>query len=348
MDINIPPWNHPTSLAKDILDEVDHTVFAGAQFIAPMGRGKTKMAACIAHHIHRLRPEFNIEWAESEDFKHLQRYFEGLPKYQPTLIIFDDITSALKEMPDKELAKNFNILTKVRHIMDPKKSKTPIIVFIVSHYSKNVEKEFRSVLDRTVFLAFGNEERANIDAITPKHSQARAEIQKFASLYTKLYKKDEHGKSWFSLMYGDGRREFYETSNPFRPSCAVSGTNAKIIVFAENDVCQLCEKKDIKRVVPVKEAYARIYKAHGASGIQALKMALWRRGHYLALPRKVATASAFIEDRLLSSISFDFKEMNDYIHREMHKRPPKQIYRKRKEEDAFMEEIEPFVQKQAI
>ncbi len=342
--IELPPWNHPTSLALDILDEIEHTIFAGAQYIGPMGRGKTVCASVIAHHIHTLQPKFVVHWAEAEDFKHLQRYFEKLQKCQPALIIFDDITSALKEMSDKELAKNFNILTKIRHIVDPKKSKTPIIIFIISHYSKNVEKEFRSVLDRTVFLSFGNEERANIDAITPKQSQARAEINKFSSLYTKLYKKDKNGKAHFPLLFGDGRREYYETSKPFRPSCAVSGTNAKIIVFDEKDVCEKCKKSEIKRVVPVKEVFERIKKAHGPSGIRALKLALWRRGHYLALPRRVATASQFIEDRLLSNITFDFKEMIDYMYRDMRLRPPKQIYRKRRDEEEFMTDIEEFVE----
>jgi len=343
-NIEIPPWNHPTSLAHDILDEVEHTVFAGAQFIGPMGRGKTKMATVITHHIHMLEPKFNVEWAGVEDFKHLKNYFESLPKYQPVLVIFDDITSALKQMNDKDLAKNFNTLTKIREYIDPKKKKTPIILFIISHYSKNVEKEFRSVLDRTVFLSFGNEERANIDAITPKQSQSRAEINKFASLYTKLYKKDKYGIAHFPLVFGDGRRIQYETSKPFRPGCTVSGTNGKIIVFDETDTCQTCAKKKSKRVVPVEGIYERMKTSWGSAGVKALKLALWRRGHYLALDRRVATASQFLEEKVLPSVSFDFKEMTDYIYRDMHKSPPKQIYHKRRDEDQFMTDLEDIVQ----
>lgn len=334
MGLELPPWSHPTALVNEILSKIKHSIVVGMQFNGPMGEGKTSAATVIAHHIHTLRPEFNIIWAGVNEFKNMTKFLEELPKYQPVLIIFDDVTSALKSMSDKDIHRNFNALTRIRHIIDPAKGKTPIIVFTIGHYSKNLEKEYRNILTFNSFLAWTNEEHSNIETIAPKNTQARYEVLKYGRMYAKMYSSEK-----FFLRLGNGKRIEYELDNPLRPFCCVHGTEAKIIVFDEKDCCQLCSKKAKRKVVDALEVYNRIKKAHGPSGVQALRLCLWRRGYYRALPRKVATASEFIEERLLSEVTTDFEDLLNLTWTQNRKAPPKQLYHHKKDEDQLMSEL---------
>lgn len=339
MDLDVPPWNHPTALAKEILSNVEHWVIAGMQVNAPMGHGKTTFATVIAHHIHRERPEFNIVWAGASEFKNIERFFESLPKCQPVVIIFDDMTSALKSMSDKDLHRNFNALTRVRHIIDPEKGKTPIVIITTGHYSKNLEKEYRNVLVYNGFTAWTNDEETNIETIAPKDTQARLEVRKFTKIITKISQGPKEEKK-FTLRLGNGTPLDFIYDKPFRPACVVHNIQAKIILYDERDVCQLCSKKKVIKIVPAIEVYNKIKTAWGPSGIQALRLCLWRRGYYKALPRRVATASEFIEERLLSEVSTDFDELLAVTYKQNRKAEPKQLYHKRKEENQMMEELQ--------
>jgi hypothetical protein len=337
MEYEVAPWNHPTTLAKEILGNVAHWIVIGVQLTAPMGKGKTKFAACLAHHIHKLDERFSVRWAGPNEFKHIDRFLESLPKQQPVIIIFDDITSALKQMGDKEVHKNFNALTRIRHIIDPQQSKTPIVVITTGHYSKNLEKEFRNVLEYNGFAAWTNDEQTNLDAIAPKNTQARRELNKFIRIYRDISKGDADNKR-FSLALGNGTFIEYNYKN-IRPCCVVHGIEAKIILFDESDCCEKCSKLNVKKMVPCVDLYQKMFDAYGKFGRQALRMGLWRRGYYEILPRGLGLASQFLEDNVLSSMTVDWDEMAEYIFKVQKQPKPKNLYHKRKLENAILEEL---------
>lgn len=330
---DISPMNHPTALANFLLAQILHTVTWGCQFIAPMGFGKTSAATVIAHHIHVKRPEFLVVWGDAEDFKDLKGFLARQPK-QPLIIIFDDITGALKTMGEKEMQANFNILTKIRWEIDPDNGKIPVFTFVTYHYSKNVEKEFRAVLGTSAFCGFGNEEQTNLDSIAPKGTLARFQMERFSRISSKMFSTHE-----FYLRSGNGARQRFETDNPLRPFCSVTGNDGYITVFSEKDVCNHCSKKKTLLYVPPKQVYERIKEAYGKHGISALKMALWRRGHYLALGNKTAVASDFIEKRLFPTLSTDFKGLTEEIFQADHKKPPKRIYHKKQEDSKLLKDL---------
>lgn len=330
---DISPLNHPTALANHILNTIQHTVTYGAQFIAPMGHGKTTAATVVAHHIHTKRPEFLVVWGESDDFMDLKGFLAKQPK-QPLIIIFDDITGALKQMGEKEMQANFNILTKIRWEVDPEKGKIPVITFCTYHYSKNLEKEFRAVLGMTCFCSFGNEERTNIDTLAPKGTLARYCLEKFSRIAGKMFSEHEF---YLTTQYGSKQR--YVTDEPLRPFASITGNNGYITVFSEDDVCNLCAKKKHAKYVEPEKIIEIVRAAYGPAGFKALKLAMWRRGYYLALGKDVAPASDFIERKVLPNITTNFPKLVDEIYKASKKKAPKRIYHHRQLEKDTLKEL---------
>lgn len=333
-DCDVSPINHPAALANYILNVVEHTKMAGCNFIGAMGWGKSTSATVISHHIHLKRPEFNVVWGEAEDFMNINEFLNSLPKCQPVIINFDDITGAWKQMSDKDMEANFNTLTKIRWIIDPK-GETPVIVFTTSHYSRSLEKQLRAVLGITAVCSFGNEERTNSDLLAPKGTLARFCLERFARIAVKMFSDHE-----FYLKTPYQTKIRYETDKPLRPFCALVGTEGYIITYSKEDCCNVCSKPKTKsRFVEPEKIYEIIKKAYGKVGVQALKLALWKRGHYAALGKDLAPANNFIEKKVFPNLSTDFAELVNVIYRQAKKKPPTRLYHKRKLEDETLVEL---------
>src|SRR5690242_3881779 len=84
-----PAWNHPASLAIQILNWIQHTIFYGVYIVAPMGHGKTTIAQTLVHFLHLKDPRFRVVWAGAHEFTHQKAFFESLPKKIPHIIVFD-------------------------------------------------------------------------------------------------------------------------------------------------------------------------------------------------------------------------------------------------------------------
>lgn len=330
----IAPWNHPATLANKILKWVFHTYFFGCMIVAPMGHGKTSIAQCIAHFIHTKDPRFEIRWAGSHEFRHQELFFSSLPK-KPQIVIFDDISSALKELTEKELEANFNSLTRVRWILDPDLGRIPVIVIVIFHYSKNLEKEFRAQMGMTIFAAFGNEEKTNLDSIAPRNSRAWYTLKQYSEIYDKVFDEDK-----IEIIQSNGKIKTWITDQPFRPCAAITNTKGNVILYSDQSVCELCVKKKLRKIVPAKLVYDLIFKAHGKHGIMALKHAMHQRGFGLAINPREATAFDFISQQVLPQYNFDGDEMITHIYSEAHKKVPTRTYRKRKEENKILEELD--------
>lgn len=329
----VPPWSHPASIANDIINVLQHTKFYLMQIVAPPGHGKTTFAKVITHHIHTKHPDFKIKWAGSLEFTQQRQFFESLPKY-PHIVIFDDISAALGQMSEKEVEKNFEALTTVRWILDPVEGKIPIIIMTTSHYSKKVEKSIRAQSMMTVFAAFGNEERTNIDTLAEKGSLPYKTLKNYGYLYTKMLREHK-----FHLPLPSGIYLEYQTDKPFRVACSISKLDAKLTLYSDKDECDICSKKKLKKQIPPKELYDRVIKAYGRYGEQVLRHALFKRGYRLAIHPEAAIASAFIED-LLSKYTTDYESLWKLFYTEKHQKVPDRLYRKRKQESEIMGELD--------
>jgi hypothetical protein len=343
--VPVEPWNHPKSIARYILKYVSHTHSFGCQFIAPMGHGKSTAATIISHYIHQEDSRYNIVWAEASDFRHLKRFLLSLPK-EPTVIIFDDITSALKTMPEKEIEQNFEDLTKIRWIMDAAKGEVDTILFVNYHYSKNLEKEFRAVLGMTIFLAFGSEEHTNIDTILPKKTLGRKTLEHYSNISDKMFTQDQ-----FQLMHSNGQVITYITDEPCRAGCAVMGKEARIILLSDKDQCKKCAKTNFKKYADPKEIIKIACNVYGAGyGKKALKMALYKRGFFDVFSPKLKAAVEYIENRIFTQFDVRTDQLAEEIEKVDYniRNPKRRAYRKRKNEEKGLEELEETSTKEEI
>lgn len=335
----ISAWNHPTTIANDLLRDVKHYGISGLQLVGAMGQGKSTFATVIAHHIHKIDPTFNIVWGEDEDYTHIKRFAEGLPKV-PTIAIFDDTTYAEKTKGAKASYQNFSDLTKIRHIFNESGAgNVPIIIILIAHYSLSVAKITRNVLRNTGFLTFGNTERSNIDLLAPKDSQARIELLKFARIFHEMNQEGEIFTIRGPAERAESAKKQFKLDEPFRPCCVVSGTEAHVILFAKDDVCNLCAKRKTKQFIEAIDIFEKIKHAYGTYGIQALRLSLWKRGHVRAISPKTTSASVFIEDSIFSHFETNFEELTDLIYSEAKRHIPKRIYRKKALEEELQDQL---------
>lgn len=332
----VAPWNHPASLARTILAWVIHTIFYGVYIVAPMGHGKSTIAQTIAHFVHLIAAKgilvngilvkynFRVVWAGAHEFTHQREFFESLPKRIPHIIIFDDISGALKQLKESEMEKQFSTLTVVRDIIDPGVKQTPVICIVVGHYSKNLEKEFRAQLGMSIYASFGNEELTNLDSIAKKGTDAYLTLNTFADLYGGMF--DNHK---FTLYLPNGSPRTYITDHPFRACASITKTGGRITLFSKFDVCDVCKKKHVIRLVPSKIVYDMIKEKYGRAGIQALQMAMFQEGYINALDKNLSGAMTFITKDVNPIYSYDKQEMLEFIWSEKHKPVPKRSYTKR-------------------
>ncbi len=330
--VPVEAWNHPKGIAEYILNIVSHTHSFGCQFIGPMGFGKSSLARCIAHHIHTLDNRYIVIWAEARDFQHLKRFLLSLPK-EPMIIIFDDLTGALKQMGEKEIQKNFEDLTKIRWIIDQQKGEIPTICFANYHYSKNMEKEFRAVLGMTVFLSFGAEEHTNIDTILPKKTIGRQNLEYFSKISDKMFTQGE-----FPLLHSNGQIITYKTDDPCRASCAVMGKESRIILTAQDDCCKKCSQIKTKKYAMPKMIVKACESAYQSFGKKAIKMALFKRGYTEVFSPRLKAATDYVENEIFTKYDVKLDALAEEL--TAHEKTVKRQYRKRKIEDQGLDDID--------
>lgn len=333
--VNIGPYNHPTTIANILLNVVHHKKVFGLQAIGEMGTGKSQFIATIIHHIVCTnRSEFVVMWVGAYEFQHMDDFLNSLPKYQPVVIVFDDISGALKEMSEKDLNHNFQVLTRIRWILDPEKGETECLIFTTGHYSRTTSKSFRAILGLVCLLSFGNEEATNLDLLTAKNTFGRVELLRFKKISETMF--TQHN---FEIRRGVNRI-LCKTDEPLRASCVLSGTNGYTIVFAKADCCNICSKKPTAKYVEPKKILEIIKNAYGAHGVQALKLAMYKKGKYHALGKKIAPALSFIEQKVFPTLTTNYDKLVDEIYIDAKKKPITRLYHKRQLEESTLKELQ--------
>ena len=320
--VDIHPAHHPNTVISTILNTNKFTQMTGVAVIAPPGHGKTTMAECLIHHIHTKRPEFLIKWAGAYEFQHQKQFYTNLPK-KPHIIVFDDITGALEQMSDKDVGACFEALTTVRHILG---LGNPVIIFALFHYSKKLEKAFRAQFGYKIFLGLGDEEKTNLDQMVEKNSNSFKKLKMFARIYQTMF---ETGK--FTLNVNQTTKNTFETDKPLRCACAVTLTQAHFLVYAKEN-CLKCAKYKVEKKVPYQQILEEIKGHYGQAGLQALRLELFHKGYYDAIPNKLALAWDFTR-RTFEKFGTDYEGLKNELFKISKQRKRNRLYRKRKEED---------------
>ena len=333
----VPIWSHPGMIANHVLNVIQHTKYFGIQVIAPPGNGKTTIAKVIAHHIHKKDEMFDIRLEKETDthaFEFLDDYIKTLPK-RPTIVIFDDLSGVFGRMREEDIDKNFETLTTVRWVLDPAAGQIPFIPILTYHYSKVVEKKFRSQNGMTIMCSFGNEEKTNIDTIAPKGTLGRKAVLNFEKIYQTMF---PHHK--FSVYDSHGYEWKYDTDKPFRAACMIAGNIGTIILTAKDDICTKCDVSSKRKRVPESQIVQEIREAYGLQGIQALRQSVADRGFREAINPSAFNARRFIEDKIYAKYSIDFAKLVEAIYKDMRTTKPKRVNRKRKIESEILKKMD--------
>jgi len=341
----VPPWNHPAAIANKILAWTVHVIFYGVYIVAPMGHGKTTIAQTLAHFIHTMaskgikigdrvqKYDFRVIWASAHEFTHQEAFYNSLPKKTPHIIIFDDISGALKQLREQEMEKQFSTLTRVREIIDPETKRTPVITIVVGHYSKNLEKEFRAQLGMSIYASFGNEERTNLDSIAEKGSDAYRTLKHFGDIYSEQYENHK-----FCLYLPNGVPLWYTTDEPFRCAAAIRKTGGGMFLFSNHDACDKCKKKFLRRLIEPEIIYNKLFAIYNNAGITEWQHALARRGYPHAIGNVQQAALRFVENELEAIYDYDPEKAIKLIWSKRKRKVPKRTYTHHKKNEEILEE----------
>jgi len=331
----------PKRLVKTLLTYLELTYYVGAAIIAPMGHGKNTFVTTLLHIIHTweptkedgiLKPDFNIVWAGPEEFKRQTEFYNNLPK-RPTIIIYDDISGAIQQMPEGEQNKCFESLTQIRHILDPQRGKIPVMVFCIFHYSKVVPKEFRAQLPYKIYLSMGDEEQTNVKQTFDKKSRAYRKLMRFSKIY-----QSEMEKKKFSLRVSKNMIITYDTNKPFRVACAVTLNWTNFILYPEEN-CAMCAKHKPTAYVKPDTIIESVRKYHSGFGWQALREELYDQGYYEAINPKLHLARQYVRKVMAELVTDKNKLKNKIFEYTKQKRPTRHPYTKHKLIDKALTEL---------
>lgn len=329
----VPIWSHPGGIANRILNIISHTKYFGIQVVSPPGSGKTTVAKVIAHHLHKKNPNFVVRVETEKDthaFENLDRYIMTLPK-KPTIVIFDDVSGVFGRMKEQDIDKNFETLTRVRWVLDPDGGNIPFIPILTYHYSKVVEKKFRSQNGMTIFCTFGNEEKTNADTIAPRKTAGRMVLNQFEQITETMF--PQH---YFDVRDPHGGFHRYDTDKPFRASCVISGNVGSILLTSKDDVCHLCNHHSKKKKVNGADVVQMNRDTYGMHGVQGLRLALAERGVKEAINQNLYHAMEFAK-KTLNTYAVDYNEIVEAIYKQYKTGAVKKKNKKIKAEREAME-----------
>lgn len=252
----------PQKLAHDIYTHNQKTKSTPVMVMAMAGFGKTTFNRCIIHELHQLDPNYGIYYYQNTDILKLDAILESLPKKKPAILVFDDVSYILEDLPKELRIKILDRLTRVREIIDPDKE-TPSIIFMDYHYSYALPKTFRQS-NFKVYLSVTDEERENYLKQMGYHNRKHIStyIKIFISMmrYSRFYIQNPN--DWFNF----GKPFVYLTDRPFRPALVSNYGELHLTLFHKVYGCEICSFKK-KFDKPDLDFWAQLIAKHGFSRV---------------------------------------------------------------------------------
>ncbi len=254
----IPTIFSPNPIAKNILSYLENTGFVHILDIGQSGSGKTTWTKYLVHMLHSLKT-FQVHWYFRDEIQKLDKIIAGLQKGVSHVVILDDASFTLEELPREKLSELAKRLTYIRHEV-----KADVIVIMNIHYSKAIKKFFRSV--PFTFMTSINMEEVNTfqDVFG---SRARYRLRDFAWYFQQMMIK----KQWtIELDKWTGKVQTYFTNKPFRLALANEINHLHFFVYLKRS-CNLCDTEyTTKRVLDSKDFIQQISDKYGQQRARAM------------------------------------------------------------------------------
>lgn len=226
-------------LAYDIVNVNRKTIYTAVTMLGLPGWGKTTATQALIHNIHEIEPKFNVVWKFKEDILKVDKILDKLPKHQPVILVFDDVSWLLQQLHSDKKYEILNKLTTVREILDPEQKRTQVMLFMDYHYSFAVDKPFRQA-PFSVQVSITNEERENYLKTIGHSMTNKRKILAFIKMLESAYKYD----NFRVKAPRESAKRYYEyvTDAPFRPAMVFNMSQIHLTLFHPTS-CQKCAPK---------------------------------------------------------------------------------------------------------
>jgi len=248
----------PAKLAHDIYTHNQKTKFTPVMVMAMAGFGKTTFTRNIVHELHDIDPNYGIYYKQNTDILKLDQILEGLPKKKPAILVFDDVSYILENLPKELRIRILDRLTRVREVIDPDKE-TPSVLFMDYHYSYAIPKVFRQS-NFKCYLSVTDEERENYLKQMGYHN--RQNIATYLRIFISMMRYNRFYVPNPNQWYNDGKDFVYYTDRPFRPALISNYGELHLTLFHKIQGCEVCSiKKSFDKPDP--DFWTQLIDKHG-------------------------------------------------------------------------------------
>lgn len=265
-------------LADRILHGLEVNQYQNLLVCGKSGTGKTTFVQNLLHNMVCKRNEsqpFQIQWHSRSEIQNLDKIVHDITPGTPTILIMDDASYEIDELPTQRRREIFRTMATIRHHV-----KSKIFVVFITHYSRSMQKYLRSDADFTVLLSLSTSEMDNWIDIWGKNSSWK--LKTFQRQYTHSMRNQS-----FVVNREDADTPYiYGTNKPFRIALTNEfGVDIHPTLFMD-DSCNHCRfKKQSKEKIDVNvlwEQFEHAYKNKARDVIQWF--AYFHSGVKTALP----------------------------------------------------------------
>ena len=274
-------------------------------------------------------PSVVVDWFDQYDINSIDDIIRGLTVGVPHIIVFDDASFAMDDLPRKEVNKLAQVLTRIRHEV-----KANVISIINIHYSKAIAKYWRNI--PFYFLtSISNEELGSYEDVFGTGSKWK--LRDFSYMFHDMM-LDGGWKIEIDAWTGEAYK--YKTNKPFRIGLASELNRLHFFVYVK-DSCKICDKEfDTKRVLSARDLVEQLVQSYNKPQTRSTLRyyLLTRKGISSAVDRRVRSLWHTISD-LDRKNDIDFNEVLQILDETLVKKR-KRLYNKKNEQEDRVKLIE--------
>ena len=314
----IPAVFSPNPLAKNILSYLSNTGFVHILSIGQSGSGKTTWTKYLIHQLHELK-NFQVHWYVRDEIQQLDKIISGLQKGISHIIVLDDASFTLEELPKDKVNAIAKKLTYIRHEV-----KSDVVVIMNIHYSKAIKKFFRSV-PFTYLTSINMEEVNSFQDVFGGYS--RYKLRDFSRYYQQMMLK---GKWTIEIDKWNSKVQTYHTNKPFRVALANEINYLHFFYYTKNS-CDICDPDfQTKRIVDSAQLVQSIVDKYGKDRARSMiYMYAFAKHGIKTMDTKRQSIWNLVAD-LDRNNPVDWDDVCSYLKKNMSKKRPKAYIKKQK------------------